>query len=90
MKSAGNIDTPLEIGSVPTVFARDVRVDDTTLWVTLTDGRVISSPLTNYPILARATPEQRARWKIMPPGDAIRWEEIDEDVSVNVLLGLPS
>ncbi len=46
----------------------------------------ISVPLWWLPRLLEATPEQRARWQIMPFGDAIEWPEIDEHVSVKGLL----
>ena len=42
----------------------------------------VGAPLT----LLKATPEQRAKWEIMPFGDAIEWQEIDEHVSVKGLL----
>jgi hypothetical protein len=64
------------------------RVDcsETELMVTLKDGRRIAAPLWWLPRLWNATPEQRAGWHIMPFGDAIEWEELDEHVSVKGLL----
>ena len=48
--------------------------------VLLQDGREISAPLWWYPRLLHATPEQREKWGILPFGDALHWEEIDEDL----------
>jgi hypothetical protein len=64
------------------------RVDcsETELMVTLKDGRRIAAPLWWLPRLWNATPKQRAGWHIMPFGDAIEWEELDEHVSVKGLL----
>jgi Protein of unknown function (DUF2442) len=64
------------------------RVDcsQTELIVTLKDGRRIAVPLWWLPRLWKATPEQRAGWRIMPFGDAIEWDELDERVSVKGLL----
>ena len=64
------------------------RVDcsQTELIVTLKDGRRIAVPLWWLPRLWKATPGQRAGWRIMPFGDAIEWDELDEHVSVKGLL----
>ncbi|MGH6900174.1 MAG: DUF2442 domain-containing protein [Geminicoccaceae bacterium] len=63
-----------------------VECSETELIVTLKDGRRIATPLWWLPRLLQATPEQRAKWEIMPFGDAIEWQEIDEHVSVRGLL----
>jgi hypothetical protein len=63
-----------------------VNCSETELTVTLRDGRRISVPSWWLPRLVEATPEQRAGWQIMPFGDAIAWQELDEHVSVNGLL----
>ena len=69
-----------------TLQIEGVECGDTELAVALKDGRRIAVPLWWLPRLHRATPEQRAGWRIMPFGDAIEWEEIDEHVSVKGLL----
>jgi hypothetical protein len=63
---------------------KSVRFDDNSLWVELSDGRVIAVPLAWFPRLLHATPEQRAKVELSPMG--LHWEELDEDVSVNGLL----
>jgi len=63
-----------------------VECNDKELTVTLKDGRKISAPLWWLPRLLDAPPEQRAKWRIMPFGDAIEWPAIDEHVSVKGLL----
>jgi hypothetical protein len=68
----------------------DVRTDDTMLWITLQDGRVIGSPLAWSPRLSDATTEQRANWRLSPSKTGIHWPEVDEDISVRVLVGHPS
>jgi hypothetical protein len=57
--------------------------------VHLEDGRSLSVPLVWFPRLRNASPEQRSRWELIGPGFGIRWPEIDEDLSVAGLLGLP-
>ncbi len=69
-----------------TLQIEGVDCSETELIVTLKDGRRIAAPLWWLPRLFAATPEQRASWKIMPFGDAIEWQEIDEHVSVKGLL----
>jgi hypothetical protein len=68
-----------------------VDVSDEELSVRLRDGRKISVPLVWYPRLLHATDEQRSHWEIAGAGYGIRWEEIDEDLSVEGLLrGAPA
>jgi hypothetical protein len=40
--------------------------------------------------LRDATPEQRKGWRLIGRGDGLHWAELDEDISVNGLLGLPT
>ncbi|EAP3462115.1 DUF2442 domain-containing protein [Salmonella enterica] len=54
------------------------------LWADLEDGRTIGVPISWFPRLAGATPEQRSRFHTSPGG--IHWPELDEDISVEGLL----
>ncbi len=63
---------------------KSMRFDENSLWVELSDGRVIAVPLAWFPRLLHATPEQRAKVEISPMG--LHWDELDEDVSVSGLL----
>lgn len=47
------------------------------------DGKTYSRPLEYFPILKEATDEQREVWMINKFGDAIRWDEIDEDIHLS-------
>ena len=69
--------------------AADVRCTEHKVHVTLTDGREIAVPLDWFPRLKRASTEQRERWRPIGDGSGIRWDDIDEDISVPGLLGLP-
>ena len=74
----------------PEIIIADVRCDDTMLWITLTDARVIGAPLAWFPRLEDATPEQRANWELYPFGLGVHWPDVDEDISARVLMGHPS
>lgn len=52
----------------------------------MVDERRIEAPLWWYPRLEAASPEQRGQWKILPFGDAVGWEEIDEYISAKALI----
>ncbi len=58
--------------------------------IMLTDGREISAPMAWFPRLRDASDEQRANWRLIGRGEGIHWPDIDEDVSVKALLGLPT
>ena len=57
--------------------------------VHLKDGRTLGVPITWFPKLLDATPAQRAAWQLIGQGSGIHWPELDEDLSVAGLLGLP-
>ena len=67
-----------------TISARDVRFDDSTMWVELTDDRTLGVPLSWFPRLLDATPEQRNDYELSPCG--IHWDALDEDISVEGLI----
>ena len=70
---------------------KSVSIDADRLTVELMDGRAISAPLAWYPRLSRASPEQRARWKIAGGGYGLHWPDLDEDLSTEGLLrGAPA
>ena len=52
------------------------------IFVELTDGRIIGFPADRFKILSRATNEQLAKVKLRLNGFALRWEKIDEDITV--------
>ena len=70
----------------PVADAVDVACTDDELIVTLVDGRKVSAPLEWFPRLLRATPEQRAKWRLIGGGVGIHWQDVDEDISVRSLL----
>jgi hypothetical protein len=71
--------------------ANNVSVSEDTLSVDLSDGRTISVPIEWFPRLVHASPEERARWRLIGNGHGIHWEDVDEDISVEGLLaGRPS
>lgn len=65
---------------------KNVEFTDTTIAVHLMDGRSIIVPLTWYPRLFNATPEQRSQWELCGGGYGLHWESIDEDLSTEGLL----
>ena len=66
--------------------AMTVEVTEDTLAAELSDGRTVSAPLSWYPRLVHATPEERGNWRLIGPGEGIHWPDLDEDISVEMLL----
>ena len=79
----------ISIVSPPDARARTIEFVPDAFVVYLQDGRELKVPLEWFPLLRDATPEQRERWELSGQGLGIHWEEIDEDISVAGLLGLP-
>jgi hypothetical protein len=66
--------------------ATDVWFANEMLYVRLTDGREIGSPLAWFPRLQKATESQRKNWRFIGSGMGIHWEDVDEDILVEALL----
>lgn len=81
--SAGNVNVQVQAGAV--------RFEGDVLHIVLSDGRGISLPIDQVDWLkwlAKATSGQRAKWRIEPGGFAIYWEELDDGLEIEHLLGL--
>ena len=68
------------------VLITKVTFEDEVLQVFLSDGRAILVPLEWFPKLRDASPEERARWRLIGKGIGIHWPELDEDLSLEALL----
>ncbi len=52
------------------------------IYIELTDGRTISFPADRFKILSKATEEELKEVQIRLNGYALRWENLDEDLTV--------
>ena len=52
------------------------------IFVELTDGRIIGFPAGRFKILKNATDEQLKELTVRLNGYALRWESLDEDITV--------
>ena len=73
---------------VSTQTARAVRawVDSGKIWVELDDGREVGFPASKYRRLQDADEGLLAKVRIEARGRARRWEELDEDLSIEGIL----
>jgi len=69
----------------PRVF--DVQVSEDEINAFLMDGFRISVPLAWSWRLLEATPEQRQNFQLIGDGEGIHWSDVDEDISVEGMLG---
>jgi hypothetical protein len=53
-----------------------------TIFIELTDGRTISFPADRFKLLSEASEEQLSEVTVRLNGYAIRWENLDEDITV--------
>ena len=70
--------------------ALNVEFVDASIRLILADGREISAPLAWFPRLRDASDAQRANWRLIGRGEGVHWPDLDEDVPVRALLGLPT
>jgi Protein of unknown function (DUF2442) len=64
-----------------------VRLTEGALVVDLADGRTVSVPLAWYPRLLQGSPAERANHRFIGDGEGIHWADLDEDISVENILG---
>jgi hypothetical protein len=87
MSTLVSTDAKSQRAYVPTTaLAKSVEFDEEMMHVTLTDGRRISVPIIWFPLLLKATPEQRTKYDIGGGGTSLHWPELDEDLSLAGLL----
>lgn len=68
--------------------ARKVAFGGGCILVQLFDGREVKTPLSFYPILAKANSRQLHDYRFIGQGHGIHWNELDEDLSVeSIVLG---
>jgi hypothetical protein len=53
-----------------------------TIFIELTDGRIIGFPADRFKILSKATNEKLREVTLRLDGFALRWESLDEDITV--------
>jgi len=56
--------------------------ENRTIFIELTDGRIIGFPADRFKILSKANEEQLKEVTLRLNGFALRWESLDEDITV--------
>lgn len=64
------------------LFAARAWAKERQVFIELSDGRQFDFPANRFPRLAAATDSQLAQVQLRLRGTALRWEEIDEDITV--------
>ena len=62
-----------------------VHFDERYLHVELKDGRIISTPMSWYPELQRATLSQLTQYRFICRGTGIEWPELDYHLSIEAM-----
>jgi len=65
----------------------DVRVSEEEIIAFLADGRTVSVPLVWSWRLSEASQKERENFQIMGDSQGIHWPDVDEDISVEGMLG---
>ena len=66
--------------------AQRVEIRDHDIVVYLSDGRSVSAPLEWFPRLRKADQKALNDYRLIGKGQGIRWDALDEDISVAGLL----
>lgn len=67
-------------------LATTVTVTADKLIVDLIDGRSLAVPLSWYPRLIHASPQERQNWQLLGEGYAIEWIDLDEHIGIEGLI----
>lgn len=59
-----------------------VWVEERTVYLELVDGRIVGFPADRFRILSKASDQQLQGVRLELNGVALRWEELDEDITV--------
>lgn len=59
-----------------------VWVEERTVYLELVDGRIVGFPADRFCILSKASDQQLQGVRLELNGFALRWEELDEDITV--------
>jgi hypothetical protein len=78
--------TTYSYSSVSSIPAIRVWTEDRIVFIELTDGRIIGFPADRFKILKNSSAEQIARVTLELNGAALRWEELDEDLTVQGII----
>ena len=65
----------------------DVRVSEEEIIAFLADGRTVNVPLVWSWRLSEASQKERENFQIMGDSQGIHWPDVDEDISVEGMLG---
>lgn len=66
------------------VRAKIARFDQDSMWIELSDGRILGVPLAWFPRLLHGSTDQREQVSTSSRG--LHWEALNEDISVDGLL----
>ncbi len=64
------------------VSAIRVWVEDRMIFLELDDGRIVGFPADRFTLLSQANDQQLAKAALRLHGTALRWEELEEDLTV--------
>jgi len=67
------------------LIGKKVQIDDDYLHVELIDERIISTPISWYPMLEKATLNQIKNYQFICDGTGIEWEDIDYHLSIEAM-----
>lgn len=75
-----------EMRGEPPLLVKYVVVDESSVGISLKDGRKVFAPLEWYPRLKHATPAERNDWRIIMEGRVVSWHSLGLAISAKAIL----
>ncbi|HWD89204.1 MAG TPA: DUF2442 domain-containing protein [Mucilaginibacter sp.] len=70
------------------ITIKSVWFKNNNILVEMSDGKIIETPINNFPNLSKGTKTQINNYQIKGNGRWIHWEELDEDLSAEGFLSM--
>jgi len=71
---------------IPPISISKILIDADKITATISDGRIVSIPISWFPRLAKATLQQLQNFEVSPSGYGVHWPDVDEDISIKAFI----
>ncbi|MGD9732646.1 MAG: DUF2442 domain-containing protein [Desulfamplus sp.] len=70
------------------IQCKNINIDNRYIHVELNDGRILSTPLSWYPVLLSADDSERKNYKLIARKTMIEWESLDLHIDIEEMFNI--
>jgi len=79
------MQTSIESQITKNLLIKNLWFDEQKCYFEYQSGQIFSFLVARFPRLQNATDFQRSQWRLIGNGQGVHWEDIDEDISANII-----